>query len=893
MLTAYSIEVSRHYVETLGQMGGRIFVVEKRTAFYLGRGGQSNMGKRKLFNKFTGVMIAVIAAIALGLAPVVSAASFDGYKDVKQGNDHYDGIKALTEMGVIQGYTDGTFDQWGELERRHAAVMLYEIMGLDVPLDVEKVLKRYSDMDGDSLYAEQIAAVTEAGIFAGYKDKTFKPAESITRQQMATAVSKALDLNAYRTDEDVAINLENVNVSHKENVQILANLKITNQLDDFRPGENISRGAFATLLFLSYEITEDSGGDFTLSIMHMNDTHAHVEPFPQMITAIKEVREEKPDSLLFHAGDVFSGTLYFNEFKGQADLALMNLMDIDAMVFGNHEFDLGDTEDGQKSLSEFVKNAKFPLLNTNTDFSKDAFMKDLVSDERMVEDPNDGEVYHSIVKEVDGEKIGIFGLTTEDTKDIASPANVTFADYKKAAEKAVKEFEDAGINKIVAVNHIGYDSDPSVGNDLLLAEIDGIDVIVGGHSHTKLEEPAVVDKDANGKKKDPTVIVQAYQYAEFLGTLEVEFDGDGVVVGQAGELLEVANYDADPEAVEVLQPFTDQINETINEEIGAEALKELTNPRQDQPGGDSVRANETELGNLVTDAMLAKAKLKDQDIQIAVQNGGGIREAIAKGPITTGEVISVLPFGNNPVRVKLSGKEIKEILEHSVRQAPGENGGFLHVSGMKFTYDSTKDVGDRVQSMKVKQGDVYSNIDKNKTYSLTTNAFTAQGGDGFETFAKAYEDGRVKDLGETDWEQLRDYMVEDLKGKVDPKIEGRIVDVVNGDPGDGGEDPGDGEDPGNGGEDPGDQEPIVIDVNDFSGTADNPKKYDGPVEVNVNDGIKELVNANVKGNLILTGTPSADFTLLNIIVDGDLDISGLEVKSSVLEGITVNGNTIL
>jgi len=320
---------------------------------------------------------------------------------------------------------------------------------------------------------------------------------------------------------------------------------------------------------------EESEEAFTLSIMHMNDTHAHVEPLPKMITAINEVRAEKPDSLLLHAGDVFSGTLYFNQFYGQADLALMNLMDIDAMVFGNHEFDIGDQEGGHQSLAAFVEGANFPFLGTNVDFSRDAYMRDLVTEET---DPQAGRSHNLIVKEVDGEEIGIFGLTTEDTADIANPVNVTFADYLATAEDAVSEFEDMGVDKVVALTHLGYDSNPAVGNDLLLGQVDGIDVIVGGHSHTQLDDPVIVSTDAEGNEKDPTVIVQAYQYAEFLGTLDVEFDEEGVVIGHSGELLAVEDYEADPAGVEVLQPYKDEVEEIMNEESGAVALKDLLNP---------------------------------------------------------------------------------------------------------------------------------------------------------------------------------------------------------------------------------------------------------------------------------------------------------------------------
>src|SRR5699024_10003527 len=314
--------------------------------------------------------------------------------------------------------------------------------------------------------------------------------------------------------------------------------------------------------------------------------------------------------------------------QGQADLAMFNLMDLDAMVFGNHEFDLGDKEEGQESLSAFVEEANFPLLNTNVDFSKDQFMADLDTNKWNAENATGGEAYKSIIKEVDGEKIGIFGLTTEDTVNIASPVEVAFTNYLEAAEEAVQGFEEAGVDKIISVNHIGYNSDPSVGNDILLAKnVEGIDLIVGGHSHTALHKPDVITEDAEGNEQEsPTVIVQAGQYAEYLGTVDVTFDVDGNVISHAGELIETADYDADEEAVEALKPFKEAVEELANEETGAVAEKALENPRQEEEGDtDSVRANETELGNLVTDAMLAKAKEKEKfkEKVIDFQNGRG------------------------------------------------------------------------------------------------------------------------------------------------------------------------------------------------------------------------------------------------------------------------------
>ncbi|USK70016.1 bifunctional metallophosphatase/5'-nucleotidase [Peribacillus asahii] len=520
----------------------------------------------------------------------------------------------------------------------------------------------------------------------------------------------------------------------------------------------------------------DAKEKFTLSLMHTNDTHAHLDNVAKRVTAVKEVRASKQDALLVDAGDVLTGTLYFNEFKGQADLRFMNLMKYDVMTFGNHEFDLGSTAEGHGALAQFVKGAEFSFVSSNVNFRKDDKLKGLFKD-AITSKPRDGQIYNGIIKEVNGEKVGIFGLTTEETKAISSPGNVEFENYKEEAEKAVATFEKRGVNKIVAVTHIGYDDNPAYDNDLTLAtEVDGIDVIVGGHSHTQLDQPVVVNKDEKGKTKAPTVIVQAYQYSDYLGTVDVEFDRKGQVIGQAGQLIKLADKQEDPEAAALLKTYSAKIEEVKNTPTGATAVRALDNPRD---SGDetkpSVRKNETELGNLITDGMLRKAKEFNKDTVIAFQNGGGIRAAIDQGEITLGDVLTVLPFGNTLATVKLTGAEIIQALEHSVSQVPKESGGFLHVSGLKFTFDSSKPAGSRVQKVEVLQGGSYSELQLSSEYVVATNAFTAKGGDSFTVFQKAYEQGRVTDIGLADWENFSEY-VSGLK-TVDPEIEGRIKNV--------------------------------------------------------------------------------------------------------------------
>lgn len=730
--------------------------------------------KERTFRKF-GATFVVASAVVVAGASVGAAEQW--YSDVSKENTHYAGIKSLTDQNIIQGYSENLFKPGNSIERRHAALILAKLGDFEEPTNVGEVLKKYKDVSGTSYYAKEMATLTNANVFNGDAKGNFNPTAALTRQQMANVLVKALNLEKYDTGEKVQINLSNVGDSHKKGVQIMANLGLTDQLNNFRPNEPVTRGAFASFIHRAQQLQPESG-DFTLSLMHMNDTHARVAEMPKAITAIKEVRNEKPDALLLHGGDVFSGTLYFSEFEGQADLELMNLMGLDAMVFGNHEFDLGNSVNGHESLANFVKGANFPVISSNIDFSKDAHLKSLVSETDFTSTPALGEIHKGLIKEVNGEKVGIFGLTTESTAFVASPGAVEFLDYKESAEKAVAYFESQGVNKIISVNHLGFDSDPSVGNDLLLAQaVDGIDIIVGGHSHTKLSEPVIVDKKANGDQKDPTVIVQADQYLTHLGTLDVEFDKNGVITGQAGKLISLKDKENDAEAAKALLKYSGKIDETFGKEIGATLEVDLPNPRSRGEEGptDSVRANETALGNLVTDGMLEKAKEYDPKTVIALQNGGGIRNHLNKGPVTVGAVIEVLPFGNTLSLVTLTGAEIKNTLEHSVRNSPNEEGGFLHMSGMKMTFDSSKEVGKRVQSMKVKMNGEFVDIEMDKEYVITTNAFTARGGDGFELLGEAYENGRVTDLGLDDWVNLRDHMVK--LGTVKPEIEGRIVDV--------------------------------------------------------------------------------------------------------------------
>lgn len=552
------------------------------------------------------------------------------------------------------------------------------------------------------------------------------------------------------------------------------------------------------------ELNNQANADepFSLTILHVNDTHARVEKFPQLKTAVDELRAEHENLMLLHAGDIFSGTLYFTVFEGLADLEMMNAIGFDAVVFGNHEFDK-DSE----TLENFVKDAQFPFVSANIDFAKDPILSKYFNPVIVKpEDTKDGEIYEAIIKDVNGELVGIFGLTTEDTERIASPGEyITFHNAIEAAKNTVERLEELGINKIIALTHLGYSVDLQ-----LAKEVDGIDIIVGGHSHTELPEGVLVEKD------EPTVIVQSGENLNHLGQLKVTFDENGVVQNFEAQLLPLEDYEPDEELQKKVEEFKKEIDELMKEKVG------YTNVHLDGVR-ENVRTKETNLGNLIADGMVWKMKQFFPETTIALQNGGGIRASIEQGDITMGDIRTVLPFNNTLVAIKVTGQELYEALENSVSEYPKDDGRFLQVSGIKFKFDPAQPAGERVWHVEVLNTDgEYEPLDFEKMYTVATNSFTAQGGDFYDSLKRAYEDGRMINIDIPDFEVFSEYVKE--HSPVDPKVEGRIV--IEAKPVDNTDEPG--EDPEKPGEEPGDddQQQEPGDQDDPSGTDDQQKDED-------------------------------------------------------------------
>ncbi len=494
---------------------------------------------------------------------------------------------------------------------------------------------------------------------------------------------------------------------------------------------------------------------FELRILHTNDHHARIEPVrtgdrtlggvAQRMTLIKQIRAAstatKEPVLLLDAGDIFQGTLYFNQYLGMADLEFYNAMGYDASTIGNHEFDRGP-----ETLAKFIDGAKFPVISANINIGSAS--------------PLSGRVKRWITKDINGEKIGIFGLTTEDTPVLASPGpGVDFTSAVTAAREAVAELQALGVNKIIALTHVGFAVDQQIAQ-----QVNGVDIIIGGHSHTPVGNipgtAAPYPLVSRTPNSDPVLIVTDWEWGKFLGDLNVVFDRQGKLVSWAGRPIAVdSSITPDPEFVSKIEQYAAPIKAFTQQTVARTAV--------DLTRGD--RTLESNLANLITDAILAKTR--PAGAQVVIMNTGGIRTDIPAGEITVGQILENMPFGNTVALVDITGSQIKAALENGLSQVENRAGRFAQVSGLRYVWNPQAPVGSRVVDVQVRSASGgFQPLDPNATYRVATNNFMLNGGDGYAVFTQ----GRNPvDTGFI----LTDVLIDYLKANspANPQIEGRIV----------------------------------------------------------------------------------------------------------------------
>jgi 2',3'-cyclic-nucleotide 2'-phosphodiesterase (5'-nucleotidase family) len=485
------------------------------------------------------------------------------------------------------------------------------------------------------------------------------------------------------------------------------------------------------------EVVEEPATDeeVMISIVHTNDTHARVEAggydgmgFERVATIVSQIEAANPNTLVLDAGDAFHGQTIATLNEGESIVKIFNEIGYDVMTPGNHDFNYG-----KERLLELDEMAEFPILAANVyydDYSE--FLPGYT------------------VKEIDGVKVGIFGISTPETVYKSHPANtegLEFFDPVIASKLMVAKLED-DVDVIVGLVHLGLD-ESSIHTSRLVAEnVEGIDLIVDGHSHTELPEGLMVGN---------TLIAQAGGYDNNVGIVDLVVK-NGMVTSKSARLInkeEAAELEPDP-AITAIIAEVKEANDLITEEFVSENSIELVGERE------FVRTGETNLGNLITDSMV-----EFTGADVALTNGGGIRASIPAGDITVGDVITVLPFGNYVVTIDVTGAEIVEALEHGLSAYPETLGAFPHIAGMNVVFDPSQEAGSRVVEVTIGGEE----LDMEATYSLATNDFLAAGGDDYTMFGGKELTALYPGLDEILVEYIREY------GTEGSPVEGRIQTV--------------------------------------------------------------------------------------------------------------------
>ena len=567
------------------------------------------------------------------------------------------------------------------------------------------------------------------------------------------------------------------------------------------------RLAILLCLFLPASAVAES-----LTILHINDHHSRLRAdsrmslildgertrvrsggFPMVAAKVKALSAGRDDVLKLHAGDAITGDLYYTLFKGEADAVLMNLVCFDAFVVGNHEFDDGDA--GLKNFLDHLAKGRCgtPVLGANV-------VPEVGVSPLTPNSPTDY-IRPFAVKEVAGHRVGIIGIDiAKKTKNSSSPDETTiFLDEAETAQKYIDRLTAEGVERIVLLTHYQYRNDLA-----LAARLTGVDVIVGGDSHTLLGDFKQVGLGSAGPYPakvaggdgNTVCVVQAWHYSQVVGELTVSFDDTGRVTSCSGTPhmmladsfkrrnaegdrveLEGAEREAarqavaahpnltlmteDPEAAALLAGFSEKVDVLKNSIVGqaAERLCRGRIPGQGKPNPCGTQGSD--IANLVAYAMRHMSRTGE----IAIQNAGGVRTAVAEGDFSIGDAYLLLPWSNTLVEVNLTGAELHAALEDALDYAmgpDGSTGAYPYAAGLRWSVDFSKPKGQRFADLETRlPGEAgWTPLDRARTYRLITNSYIAGGKDGYVTLGEISKQGRTTDTYLVDAEVFVEFVRE-------------------------------------------------------------------------------------------------------------------------------------
>lgn len=512
---------------------------------------------------------------------------------------------------------------------------------------------------------------------------------------------------------------------------------------------------------------------FELTVLHTNDVHSMYGGTTEKGTAcyaaqcaggsggsvrlkqaVDTVRAAEPNVVLLDAGDEFQGTLFYTQFKGDMAAEVLDALDYTAFTPGNHEFD-----DGCGEFRRFAERTHVPVLAANLTLPPVPGGKPLTRP--------------WIVVERQGRKIGIVGLVNGETPSLASPCKeAVFGPAETALREAVASLRAQGVNIIIALTHLGLNVDCE-----LAGRVDGVDVFVGGHTHSLLSNTnpkavgpyPIVKHSPSG---EPVLVVTAASSCKLLGHIAIDFNDAGIAQRWNGEpiVLDGRNVTVPPDAKlsARLDSYAAQLRSLIGQPVGKILLAGDTSGRQVDLEEDAhlCRVQECPSGDVLMDSLLWGAR--DTGATVALSVGGTVRSPLHTGVVTMGDLLTTMPFDNTLVVGDLTGKQLLGALEHGASGYENGAGRFLQVAGLTYSVEPAKPVGQRVSAVSVRtKAGGWEPLRPEAVYRVATVDYAAEGGDGFAAFKKI----KWQYTGRAHIECLRDYIA---KAPVEVRSGGRI-----------------------------------------------------------------------------------------------------------------------
>ncbi|GAA0370452.1 5'-nucleotidase C-terminal domain-containing protein [Bacillus horti] len=677
---------------------------------------------------FVSMTICLLLVVTL-FAPLTSTQAELGLSDIQQ-STHKAQIEELYHLGIIQGTPEGDFQPTRPLTKAEAATMLVRGFNLS---PIHPIEKKEETMSKTTTYADPLGVIDDSF--------SIPSADDIEGHWALSSIEGLLKVRADQVNDQKY--QPTSTISKKAWIEMLGKIIFgADQAIDYTK-EMVEAGLASSQLAESSEsITREeavaslhrilTNPEFKIiTIFATSDIHAHLEPYvpngaeseigglAKMSQVINEARQTQPHTLLVDGGDAPYNTNIGNLTEGASTIDVMNAMQYDAMVLGNHDFDFPF-----EVLERNAGHATFPFLSANTLYQKE--QPDFLAS--------------SVIKEVAGLRIGIVGVTDDKSHYYTHPKNVegiTFEEQFEAAQKAVDEIREE-TDLMIGLSHLHGN------NQVLPTKVEGLDIVLGGGQD-------IVDFP---KKIGSSWLISPGKHAETLNQINVQVLNGEMIGMNFAHIFMTYNLEEDPEVATIIERYSNQIGEKMKAVVGT-TLINLDGERQ------TVRLKESNLGNLVADSL---RDLTGADI--ALQNGGSIRASIGVGEMTLEDIYSVLPFDNTVVMVEATGQTIWDALEHGVSTYPAAAGGFLQVSGLEYTFDAAQEPGSRIIEVTING----TPIDKEKTYKVAANDFLTGGGDMFDML----KDETTEILKTKHY--LRDALTEYLEQNptVNPQLEGRI-----------------------------------------------------------------------------------------------------------------------